>query len=265
MPLSFFLFVRHGASRMRCCRRAADGAAVLFLFALLVLVGAPLIAQTVETEKQQQTACMSNLKQIGLAMMLYAQDYDEKLPLPRSEVRMNARRYEVGWGAGQSLPTGPPATGGAIFPYVRDHRVFRCPAVKTRKTLLTYMLSDLAAGASFAILGGPQETVLVAEGEDVARNVGHAYVPDAPPAPAVFPRSKKVIRLGPGMGARVQSAPTRHAGGANYAYADAHVKWHKPTEIYFPPRRSNAQEGKEGRTPIPGGNMLGFRGTFLLH
>jgi hypothetical protein len=41
----------------------------------------------------QRTATMSNAKQVGLALMMYSQDYDENLPLPGSGVQDAAAPY----------------------------------------------------------------------------------------------------------------------------------------------------------------------------
>ncbi|MGD9495617.1 MAG: hypothetical protein AB7Y46_04835 [Armatimonadota bacterium] len=48
-------------------------------------------------------ACASNLKQLGLAMLMYAQDYDERLPI--------ADRW-----------------CGATYPYIRNREIHHCPA-----------------------------------------------------------------------------------------------------------------------------------------
>ena len=37
-------------------------------------------------EKARQTSCLSNVKQLGLAQMMYAQDYDERYKIGRAHV-----------------------------------------------------------------------------------------------------------------------------------------------------------------------------------
>src|SRR5438046_2456002 len=59
-------------------------------------------------EKARQTTCLSNERQVGLALLQYAQDYDERMPSG------NITDRGRGW-AGQS------------YPLVKSVAVFRCP------------------------------------------------------------------------------------------------------------------------------------------
>src|SRR5262249_15795329 len=51
---------------------------VIAIFAILAAILFPVFAQA--RAKARQAACLSNMKQIGLGLMMYAQDYDETLP-----------------------------------------------------------------------------------------------------------------------------------------------------------------------------------------
>ncbi len=51
---------------------------VIAIIAILAAILFPVFAQA--REKARQTSCLSNLKQIGLAMLMYAQDFDETYP-----------------------------------------------------------------------------------------------------------------------------------------------------------------------------------------
>src|SRR5207245_6630589 len=52
---------------------------VIAVIAILAAILFPVFAQA--REKARATACLSNCRQIGTAVMLYAQDYDEHPPL----------------------------------------------------------------------------------------------------------------------------------------------------------------------------------------
>ena len=52
---------------------------VIAIIAILAAILFPVFAQA--REKARQISCLSNLKQIGLAMMMYVQDYDETFPM----------------------------------------------------------------------------------------------------------------------------------------------------------------------------------------
>ncbi len=51
---------------------------VIAIIAILAAILFPVFAQA--REKARQTTCLSNGKQIGLAMMMYVNDYDERFP-----------------------------------------------------------------------------------------------------------------------------------------------------------------------------------------
>jgi prepilin-type N-terminal cleavage/methylation domain-containing protein len=50
---------------------------VIAIIAILAAILFPVFAKA--REKARQTSCLSNVKQIGLACLMYAQDYDEVL------------------------------------------------------------------------------------------------------------------------------------------------------------------------------------------
>jgi prepilin-type processing-associated H-X9-DG protein len=52
---------------------------VIAIIAILAAILFPVFAQA--REKARQTACLSNVKQLGTGVMMYCQDYDETLPL----------------------------------------------------------------------------------------------------------------------------------------------------------------------------------------
>ncbi|MBB6052734.1 DUF1559 domain-containing protein [Armatimonas rosea] len=61
---------------------------VIAIIAILAAILFPVFAQA--REKARQTACLSNMKQIGLGLMMYLQDYDEVLPMAQSYGPYNA-------------------------------------------------------------------------------------------------------------------------------------------------------------------------------
>ena len=54
---------------------------VIAIIAILAAILFPVFAQA--RGKARQTSCISNMKQIGLAVLMYAGDYDEQLPWAR--------------------------------------------------------------------------------------------------------------------------------------------------------------------------------------
>ncbi|GIV19219.1 MAG: hypothetical protein KatS3mg023_0970 [Armatimonadota bacterium] len=93
---------------------------VIAIIAILAAILFPVFAQA--REKARQTSCLSNLKQLGLAIVMYAQDYDEKFP--------NAGSWE--WWEWQAEHDNPDTfPGGIVFrlrPYVKNMGIFACPS-----------------------------------------------------------------------------------------------------------------------------------------
>lgn len=86
---------------------------VIAIIAILAAILFPVFAQA--REKARQTACLSNLNQIGKACIMYQSDYDSMYPpsqLPPSGANI------VSW------PT-------MIQPYIKNDQVFTCPSTTT--------------------------------------------------------------------------------------------------------------------------------------
>ncbi|MFO8079838.1 MAG: prepilin-type N-terminal cleavage/methylation domain-containing protein, partial [Armatimonadota bacterium] len=57
---------------------------VIAIIAILAAILFPVFARA--REKARQTSCLSNLKQLGLGMQMYAQDYDERFNLSQYQL-----------------------------------------------------------------------------------------------------------------------------------------------------------------------------------
>jgi len=79
---------------------------VIAIIAILAAILFPVFAQA--REKARAISCLSNLKQIGLSVAMYVQDYDETYPYAVNDC------WWYAW----------PST---VQPYVKSLQVFRCP------------------------------------------------------------------------------------------------------------------------------------------
>lgn len=113
--------------------------------------------------KGQQTRCLSNVKQIGIATVMYANDFDDRLP--------------------------PGATWmDATEKYAEYPRIFACPAV-SRPGLLTprvggkygYAVNTSLSGKTAKSIKDPGKVIWVFESSDLARNA--TGDPSTSPAP----------------------------------------------------------------------------------
>src|SRR5213592_1511192 len=92
---------------------------VIAIIAILAAILFPVFAQV--RQKARLTSCLSNLKQLGSALSMYVQDYDEMLtphldrwpkgkPSPDVGTSVVANSMKAAWG-----------------PYIKNDGVFRCP------------------------------------------------------------------------------------------------------------------------------------------
>lgn len=94
---------------------------VLAIISILAAILFPVFARA--RENARRANCMSNLKQIGLAMMQYTQDYDEHLPGATASFPV-AQPYP-------SLPSSSNTLWlwwNIIYPYIKNTQVFVCPS-----------------------------------------------------------------------------------------------------------------------------------------
>jgi prepilin-type N-terminal cleavage/methylation domain-containing protein/prepilin-type processing-associated H-X9-DG protein len=96
---------------------------VIAIIAILAAILFPVFARA--REQARKASCASNLKQIGLGLLQYAQDNDEAMPL-----------FSLS-GSGHNGYLGYAGADGArwadsIFPYVKSTQVFDCPS-ETKK------------------------------------------------------------------------------------------------------------------------------------
>src|SRR5215469_3658242 len=92
---------------------------VIAIIAILAAILFPVFAQA--REKARVATCTSNLKQFGLSILMYAQDYDESMP-----IGFHAK-FLVGPLTSQL--TGAPQRGvhWLVMPYTKNHGMARCP------------------------------------------------------------------------------------------------------------------------------------------
>jgi prepilin-type processing-associated H-X9-DG protein len=242
---------------------------VIAIIAILAAILFPVFAQA--REKARQTSCMSNMKQLNTALLAYEQDYDEMTPAdPRLPVP----------NVNPPVPPVPPDTlswGLALIqPYIKNTGILKCPSdpgspVRSDGLPITKDPADPGAsyegtaatppgtaggnnagdawgvfrwnGVGIAEIAAPAETISLAEKHhtvpifQVQRSPLYwfgRYVTNSPNVTGA-------LNVG---GYKVDCFITdRHSSGANYAFADGHVK-------YFP-RNVVAGIGTLNCTPSP--------------
>jgi len=112
---------------------------VIAIIAILAAILFPVFARA--REKARQTACLSNMKQIGTASQMYVQDYDQAYPDSRVagtfalDGQYKGAAHLCDWADRIYANDGNTVAGvGATYaPYIKNIQVFRCPSdPKTR-------------------------------------------------------------------------------------------------------------------------------------
>ncbi len=97
---------------------------VIAIIAILAAILFPVFARA--REKARQTSCLSNLKQLGLASQMYAQDYDEMLVRDITDVYPSATPRYLSWSR-------------MLLPYIKNEQVYVCPSETNLNTHSNYM------------------------------------------------------------------------------------------------------------------------------
>lgn len=236
---------------------------ILLILSILAGILYPVFAQG---KTNHQSVCLSNLKQISLAIALYAQDYNECLPPVAQQTTLPDGKDAIqSWGADATLsPDAPGIISDYLHQRESDKRphLFQCPNVKNPVTFFDYMYNDLAAGRPLQEMTMPSLTALMIDSDDSPLNFGHARatrpseILDAAAA-LTHSANQSVVTHGAAVS---DAALNRHRGFCNVAFADGHVKGQKSERIFFAPRNSRNEshidpETRQAIGPDPGGKM----------
>jgi len=237
---------------------------VIAIIAILASILFPVFGRA--RESARRAGCASNLKQIALGWMMYAQDYDE-VTVPNFEKDTN---LGVGIVTGTDFPYWP----DILQPYVKSKQIFQCPSgnklsssssdfrakqtyaynqANIQNDYIVYDNGSLSYGVSMAKFGHPSTTIVFSEGflyngpffggsgadNSTAQNTAYpgGYNSSTPVKQA---DNSSFANLDGGSmiegGGTTESHATdrvyrAHFDGSNYAFADGHVKWMKKTTL----------------------------------
>ena len=112
---------------------------VIAIIAILAAILFPVFARA--RENARKASCQSNLKQIGLSVYMYTEDYDERLPMGHTN--------------NDGTQATDPSTDSymwmdAIQPYVKSEQIFTCPSDSSEKYVY---YKNLPAGNSNKYFG----------------------------------------------------------------------------------------------------------------
>ena len=225
---------------------------VIAIIAILAAILFPVFAQA--REKARQISCASNEKQLGLAFMMYSQDYDEHFPIGTDDPPV------APWGA---------SWAGRVNTYVKSPALYHCPddvtapigSAKTSVALSYNYNRSIAFNApqynfpgpsgAIAAFNAPAKTVLLNEIAGDPVDVVADLIPhnDYTINQSIglngvwntYTNNTNVnIKFETGtLGNRPVGSSSyidatnkgRHSEGSNYLLCDGHVKWFKGAQV----------------------------------
>jgi prepilin-type N-terminal cleavage/methylation domain-containing protein/prepilin-type processing-associated H-X9-DG protein len=213
---------------------------VIAIIAILAAILFPVFAQA--REKARQTSCLSNLKQLGLALMMYSEDFDECMPTcPYGTTQAGVTNWP--W---TEWPNTPGDGWPAVFytplqPYLKNLQVLQCPSQNETgrwydgnpNNGISYMYNEFMynwwnggwyklSALAFAPMGPAKVTVLT---EGYSSGIYNDW-DNGGPAPIDQDGMSRLRYLN-----YTDGFYTQPHGGPNVAYADGHCKFIQQAKI----------------------------------
>ncbi|MBP8955423.1 MAG: DUF1559 domain-containing protein [Armatimonadetes bacterium] len=190
---------------------------VIAIIAILAAILFPVFARA--REKARQASCLSNCKQLALAFLMYAQDYDETMPMAVYPDWQTYWDTKIDW-------SGNIIGAGLITPYTKNDQISQCPSIKGMSSdrpysgyayNISYVGCSPAIGgspATLAAINQPSKTVLLCDSAVWSTWTNELYGNNLLHSPA-----HPYMAWDPGP-----TVHFRHNGAANVAYCDGHAK-----------------------------------------
>jgi prepilin-type processing-associated H-X9-DG protein/prepilin-type N-terminal cleavage/methylation domain-containing protein len=184
----------------RCARSAFTLIELLVVIAIIAVLAALLLPALSQAKaRARATACLNNVRQIGLAAVMFTDDNDGSLP--------GSEHQGQSWVA-------------SLIRYGGTKGIYRCPADRNTNRLYSFAINDFLLPplpdhpdfTKASSIPVPTETIFLPECDDRYTSSDHFHFAD-PEEGGYSPRAFAS-----------QVAVKRHQNGANYLFVDGHVE-----------------------------------------
>ena len=225
---------------------------VIAIIAILAAILFPVFAQA--REKARQSSCLSNVKQMGLALMQYIDDYDETFPMHlfNQTTQVYPTTAIAGYPGSKYLVCDNATDAwcrytymDAIYPYIKNLQVFDCP--NQTKPDKNSNMNKPSYGFNAAITGyywyNPATDAYGLYGKPIT--VGQINSPSRFIAvgenpwrySVILPQNvhyySQAVNYNNPVEGVISLKLYPHMDGANVAYCDGHAKWAKYSDAVF--------------------------------
>ena len=219
---------------------------VIAIIAIIAAILFPVFARA--RENARRASCQSNLKQIGLGMIQYTQDYDEKF----SGSFKDSSGGRIHWGE-------------LIFPYTKSGQIYVCPSATSNALMtndglnncttnpntckgVTYSYNCLqlptqigvpagaldSEGAPLSLISETARTILLTEGNADKGGQDNTYTTGLTDISGTFYGVSWSGEPDATTNNGNKNTDHRHLEGFNVLWYDGHVKWTKKTSLATP-------------------------------
>lgn len=188
-------------------------------------------------EGGRRTACASNLRQLGMGIMQYVQDYDERLPNasvgPDAVNKTGGWVYYTAYGADINVESKYDVALGGIYSYVKNPQVYICPSdAAGKRSGNSYSINSCLAGSIDAGMAAGKGTTVFDDSsrlllltEEILQNI-HTQQPRYDSSTDDGYQLYNGDVDGPS-----NLVTNRHLDTANVLFLDGHVKAIRTTKV----------------------------------
>jgi len=247
---------------------------VIAIIAILAAILFPVFAQA--REKARQTSCLSNMKQLGLGLMMYADDYDE----------CYAGGTWTSYGEMNNWNSAKYSFVVALYPYVKSAGIYVCSSVPKANQIKTLWVTNNGIGypstsyqangvlmscngspVSVGSVARPSEVIFLTENGS-ARGGGGAseqpwcfYTRPCRDSGSGYTKFTEVGTMSTWNGQAL------HNKGQNVTYADGHAKYAKSGSLTFrnfgvSPSSAGLSYGIDDKIPCYDSDLDTYYGTY---